>query len=153
MKIQVKKLFICLAIALSAGALGTILSGSTAGSQLLNQPPLYPPGWVFPVIWTVLYLMMGYASYRVLVSGSEDIGLALFVYGLQLIVNLLWPVVFFRLELRLTAFFILVLLWFLILMTIGLFSAIDKLSAQLLIPYLLWVTFAGYLNLEVFRLN
>ncbi len=153
MKIQMKKLLICLAIPLLVGALAAILSGGTAGSQLLNQPPLYPPGWVFPVVWSILYLMMGYASYRVLVSGSENIRLALFVYGAQLFVNLLWPIVFFKLELRLTAFFILLLLLLLILAARGLFSSIDKKAGCLLIPYILWVVYAGYLNLGVFLLN
>ncbi len=153
MKIQMKKLLICLAIPLLAGALAAILSGGTAGSQLLNQPPLYPPGWVFPVVWSILYLMMGYASYRILVSGSENIRLALFVYGAQLFVNLLWPIVFFKLELRLTAFFILLLLLLLILAAWGLFSSIDKKAGCLLIPYILWVVYAGYLNLGVFLLN
>ncbi len=153
MKIQVKKLLICLAIPLFAGALGTIFSGGTAGSQLLNQPAFSPPGWVFPVVWSILYLMMGYASYHVLVSGSEHTDLALFVYGAQLLVNILWPVVFFRFELRLTAFLILVLLGFLILVTWSLFTTADKKAGYLLIPYFLWVIFAGYLNLGAFLLN
>lgn len=156
MKIDWKKLLICLGIPLTVGALaGLISGGGMMDYKTLNQPPLAPPGWLFPVVWTVLYLLMGYASYRVLISGadSEQIRKALILYGVQLFFNFLWPLVFFGLEWRLVAFFILVVLWVLIFLTMRAFSQIDERAGDLLLPYILWVTFAGYLNLGVYFLN
>lgn len=156
MKIQWKKLLISLGIPLAVGGLSALLSGGGMGDYgELNQPPLSPPGWLFPVVWTILYLLMGYASYRVLTSGKDpgQIRRALTLYGAQLAVNFLWPVVFFGLEWRLVAFFLLIVLWALIYLTIRAFSKIDERAGDLLLPYIIWVTFAGYLNLGVYLLN
>lgn len=155
MKIDWKKLLLCLGIPLAVGGLSALVSGGMASYSQLRQPPLSPPGWVFPVAWTVLYLLMGYASYRVLTAGADrqQTRFALIVYGVQLLVNFLWSPVFFGLEWRLTAFWILLMLWVLIYITIRLFSRIDERAGDLLLPYLLWVTFAGYLNLGAFLLN
>lgn len=155
MKSNIKKLLVCLAIPLAVGGLSALISGGMSDFQTLNQPPLSPPGWLFPIVWTILYLLMGYASYRVLVSGKDDtqIRRALIVYGAQLVLNFLWSPVFFGLQWRLTAFFLLIALWLLILLTIRLFSRIDERAGDLLLPYILWVTFAGYLNLGIFLLN
>lgn len=156
MKIDWKKLLLCLGIPLAVGGLAALISGGgMADYKNLNQPPLAPPGWLFPVVWTILYLLMGYASYRVLTSGKapEQIRKALILYGAQLLVNFLWPVVFFGLQWRLVAFFILIALWVLIWLTMRAFTKIDERAADLLLPYILWVTFAGYLNLGVYLLN
>lgn len=155
MKPNIKKLLICLGIPLAVGGLSALIAGGMSDYPMLNQPPLSPPGWLFPVVWTILYLLMGYASYRVLTSGADEsqIKKALILYGLQLFVNFLWSPVFFGLQWRLVAFFLLILLWVLIALTIRGFSAIDERAGDLLIPYLLWVTFAGYLNLAVYWLN
>jgi len=155
MKTSVKKLLLCLGIPLAVGGLSALLSGSMAGYAQLRRPPLSPPGWVFPVVWTVLYLLMGWASYRVLLSDrpKEAKRQALVTYGLQLLVNFLWSPVFFRLELRLTAFLILLALWLLVCVTAHRFSALDEKAGDLLLPYLLWITFAGYLNLGAYILN
>ncbi len=155
MKIQWKKLIVCLLIPLAVGGLATLLSGGMSDYGSFNQPPLSPPGWVFPVVWTILYLLMGYASYRVLVCGAEPekIRKALKLYGAQLALNFLWPIIFFGFDLYLVAFFILIALWVLIFLTIRAFSRLDERAGDLLLPYLLWVTFAGYLNLGVFLLN
>ena len=155
MKIHWKKLIVCLTIALAVGGLATLLSGGMSGDQIVNQPPLSPPGWVFAVVWTILYLLMGYGSYRVLVSGAEQgqIQKALRLYGAQLALNFLWPILFFGFDAYLLAFIVLIGLWVLIFLTIRAFSAIDETAGNLLIPYLLWVTFAGYLNLGVYLLN
>ena len=152
---NLKKRLICLAIPLAVGGLAALLSGGMDSYKVLNQPPLSPPGWVFPIVWTILYLLMGEASYRVLTSGKEkaDIQKALIAYGVQLFLNFLWPLVFFGGQLYLTAFIILILLWIAIFITMRLFSKVDETAGDLLIPYLLWVTFAGYLNLGVFLLN
>lgn len=155
MKIKWKELLICLAIPLAVGGLSALLSGGMSDYQMLNQPPLSPPGWVFPVVWSILYLLMGYASYRVLTSGADrkQIRQALTLYGAQLFFNFLWSPVFFGLEWRLVAFLILIVLWLLIYLTIKAFSEIDEWAGNLLLPYILWVTFAGYLNFGVFLLN
>lgn len=155
MKPDWKKLLISLGIPLAVGGLSALLSGGMMDYGQLQQPPLAPPGWLFPVVWTVLYLLMGYASYRIWTSGAEpqQIRKALLLYGAQLVLNFIWSPIFFGLEWRLVAFFVLLLLWVLIVLTIRAFSKIDERAADLLLPYLLWVTFAGYLNLGVYLLN
>lgn len=155
MKLQWKKLLLCLAIPLAVGGLSALISGGMADYRDLNQPPLAPPGWVFPVVWSVLYLLMGYASYRVLTAGADkqQTKQALIAYGVQLFLNFLWSPVFFGLQWRLTAFWVLLLLWAAIYITIRRFSRIDERAGDLLLPYILWVTFAGYLNLGVYFLN
>jgi len=156
MKIRWKKLIICLAIPLLVGGAAALLSGTgMAQYSALRQPPFSPPGWLFPVVWTILYLLMGYASYRVLVSGAEpeEIKRALSLYGAQLALNFLWPLIFFGLEMYLLAFIVILALWVLIFLTINAFSDIDETAGNLLLPYILWVTFAAYLNVGVYLLN
>lgn len=150
-----KKILICLAIPLAAGGLATLLSGGMDSYKVMNQPPLSPPGWIFPVVWTILYLMMGYASYRIAQSNvpKEDRKKALTFYGIQLFLNFLWPIVFFGLQWYFAAFLLLLVLWAFIYLTMHFFEGIDETAEALLIPYLLWVTFAGYLNLGVALLN
>ncbi len=156
MKIQWKKLLICLAIPLAVGGLSAFLSMDAMKSfSSLNQPPLSPPAWAFGVVWTILYLLMGLASYLVATAGGHRIetNQALAVYGLQLAVNFFWSLIFFNCRAYLFAFIWLLLLWVLIVITLRRFAAIRPLAGWLLIPYLLWVTFAGYLNLGIYLLN
>lgn len=155
MKLQWKKLIISLIIPLAVGGLATALSGGMMDYGQLNQPPLSPPGWLFPIVWTALYLMMGYASYRIWVSDvpADSKRRALGMYAIQLFLNFLWPILFFRFDLYLASFFLLLLLWLAIFITMRLFTNIDERAADLLLPYLLWVSFAGYLNLGVYFLN
>lgn len=156
MKRDWKYLLICLAIPLGVGGLAALLTGGSMKDYAsFVQPPLSPPGWVFPVVWTVLYLLMGYCSYLVATAEASPIEKfrALSVYGLQLVVNFIWPLVFFRAQLFLAALFVLLALWLLVFLTMRLFSAIDTRAGTLMLPYLLWVTFAGYLNYGVWRLN
>lgn len=155
MKTNWKKLLIYLAIPLATGGLAALLSGGMDTYKTLNQPPLSPPGWLFPIVWTLLYLLMGYASYRIGVSDAarEERKKALTFYGIQLFLNFLWPILFFRFEAYWLAFFVLLALWVFIYLTMHLFSNIDEIAEDLLIPYLLWVTFAGYLNLGVALIN
>ena len=155
MKTNWKRLIINLVIPLAAGGLSALLAGGMDTYKTLNRPPLSPPGWIFPIVWTILYLLMGYGAYRVQIPGKDgkNIRAAMIFYGLQLFVNALWSPVFFGLQWRLTAFVILVSLGVLIYITMRLFSEIDELAGDLLLPYILWVTFAGYLNLGIFLLN
>lgn len=155
MKGNWKKLLLFLAIPLAVGGLSALVSGGMGMYQELVKPPLSPPGWLFPIVWSVLYLLMGWASYRVYTWGQDRQAVkgALILYGVQLAVNFLWPVVFFRFGLLLTAFLVLLVLWVLVFFTMRAFSRIDETAGDLLIPYFLWVTFAGYLNLGFFLLN
>ena len=155
MKTDWKKRLICWAIPLAIGGLAALLSGGMASYKMLNQPPLSPPGWIFPIVWTILYLLMGEASYRIYDSGKDIVLIrsALKAYAVQLALNFIWPLVFFGLEMYLLAFFILIALWIAIFITPRRFSMVDESAANFLIPYLLWVTFAGYLNFGVFLLN
>lgn len=156
MKIKWKPFILCIAIPLIIGGLSGIISSSSMDQfAQLNQPAFSPPGWLFPVVWTILFLLMGLASYLVIVSDRTNklIIPAITVYSVQLIFNFFWPIWFFNLGLYSFAFIWLVILWILILITIILFYQISKPAAYLMIPYLLWVTFAGYLNLGVALLN
>ena len=155
MKRKWKSLLISLAIPLAAGGASTLLGGGMDNYTNLNQPPLSPPGWVFPVVWSMLYLLMGYASYRIYGSEADrhEKRKALTFYGIQLLLNFLWPVVFFGLQWYWAAFVVLLGLWVMIYLTMHLFGLIDDTAENLLIPYLLWVTFAGYLNLGVALMN
>ena len=156
MKIDKKRLIICLAIPLVVGgAAGLLTMNSMEAFEALNQPPLSPPGWLFPVVWTVLYVLMGIASYLVSVSDAphEEKARALWTYGIQLAFNFLWPIAFFNLKWYLFAFLWLVILWILILITALRFGRIRRPAGYLLVPYLLWVAFAGYLNLGIYLLN
>lgn len=153
MKYQWKKLIICLVIPLAVGSLSAFLTRNSMETfESINKPILAPPAWLFPVVWTILYILMGIASYLVLTSGKEN-RTALIVYSIQLVFNFLWSIIFFNLELYLFAFIWLVLLWLLILETAILFYQISKSAGYLMLPYLLWVTFAGYLNYFIYLLN
>ena len=150
-----KNFYIALGIPLAVGGLAALLSGGMGNFETMNKPPLSPPGWVFPVVWTILYLLMGYSSYRIYTSKapSHKIRSALKLYIAQLAVNFLWPIVFFGFSQYLAAFFVLLALWLLIFWTIQRFTKIDTKAGDLLLPYLIWVTFAGYLNLGIYLLN
>jgi Tryptophan-rich sensory protein (mitochondrial benzodiazepine receptor homolog) len=153
-KVQWKPLIISLMISLGTGFLsGFVNKNSVKGFETLVKPPLTPPSFVFPIAWTILYILMGISAYLVYISCSEYREKALRVYLAQLIVNFLWTIVFFNLEMRLLAFIWLLILWVLIIRMIRLFYKVDPLAAYLQIPYLIWVTFAGYLNLATYLLN
>ncbi|MCI9449379.1 MAG: tryptophan-rich sensory protein [Clostridiales bacterium] len=153
MKIQWKKLILCIAIPLAVGGLSALLTrGSMEIFQSLNKPTLSPPGWLFPIVWTILYILMGIASYLVLTSEKTNRS-ALTVYGIQLVFNFFWSIIFFNLEAYLFSFIWLIILWILIFITMIMFFGISEPAGYLLLPYLLWVTFAGYLNFYIYLLN
>ncbi len=153
MKVQWKNLVTCIAIPLAVGSLSALLTqNSMEVFASINKPVLAPPGWLFPVVWTFLYILMGIASYLVLTSEKPN-GTALTLYGIQLVFNFLWSVIFFNMGLYLFAFIWLILLWLLILKTAIKCYQISKPAGYLMIPYLLWVIFAGYLNFSIYLLN
>lgn len=136
-----------------AGALSALLSGGFSDFfDKYARPPLQPPIWVFPVVWTILYAVMGYSAYRISKSGEAAKG-ALAVYWIQLGVNFLWSIVFFRFEALWAAFAVIILLLVLIIVMILMFRKLDPIAALINIPYLLWVTFASYLNFMTAFIN
>lgn len=148
-----KKLLASLAVPLAVGGLSALLTKDSMETfDSLNKPALSPPGWLFPVVWTVLFVLMGIACYIVVTAGGGNRA-ALTLYGVQLLFNLLWSLIFFRAGAYLAAFIWLILLWLLILATTVLFYRISKPAGILMLPYLLWVTFAGYLNISIYLLN
>lgn len=154
LKIQWKTLFLSLLISMGTGGLSALLTRD--GMQIygeLNKPPLSPPGWVFGVVWTILYFLMGISAYIVYTSHSSEREPALRLYAAQLIVNFFWSIFFFNIRAYWFAFAWLVLLWVLLIAMIARFSKVEKWAGYLQIPYLLWVTFAGYLSFSVALLN
>lgn len=140
---------------LLVGGLGILLSGGIDNYAVVNRPPLSPPAWLFPVVWTVLYVLMGEAAFRIHMADADQTRKkkALTAYGVQLVLNLLWPIVFFGGQKYLAAFVVIIALWVAIFITLRRFVQIDERAGDLLIPYFIWVTFAAYLNLGVFLLN
>ena len=157
MQHKTRSLLAALAIPLAVGGLSAWLTrtGMDNFYRSVRQPPLSPPAWLFPVAWTLLYLLMGLASWLVYTDRRHPLGRrpALTLYGVQLGFNFLWSLLFFSLRAWLGAFVWLVILWVLILLTLRRFGRIDRRAGWLLVPYALWVAFAGYLNLGVFLLN
>ena len=124
MKIKWKTLLICIAIPLLVGGLaGFISRGSMVAFEALKQPPLSPPGWVFPVVWTILYILMGIASYIILTSNApqKDLDKAMSLYKWQLLFNFFWSIWFFNLQLYFFSFLWIIVLWLLIFAVIILF--------------------------------
>ena len=148
-----KNLITAVAIPLAVGGLSAwITMDGMKAFEAVNQPPLTPPMWLFPVVWSILFVLMGIASYLVVMQKGEDTK-ALTLYTVQLIFNFFWSIWFFNLGWYLFAFLWLVALWILILATTVAFYRIAKPAAWLMLPYLVWVAFAGYLNLGVWWLN
>ena len=148
-----KNLITAVAIPLAVGGLSAwITKDGMKAFETVNQPPLTPPMWLFPVVWSILFVLMGIASYLVVMQKGEDTK-ALTLYTVQLIFNFFWSIWFFNLGWYLFAFLWLVALWILILATTVAFYRISKPDAWLMLPYLVWVAFAGYLNLGVWWLN
>lgn len=155
-KIKIKQLILAVALPLAIGGLAAFLTkDSMCIFNAVRKPPLAPPDWLFPVVWTALYILMGVASYLVYTSdaSSPRKDRALSFYAIGLGVNFLWPIIFFNLQMYLAAFLVLILLWLLIVICIVLFYYILDTAGKLLIPYLLWVSFAGYLNLGIYLMN
>ena len=151
-----KALIICLLLPLADGGLAAELTqGRMEQFAALVQPPLSPPGWVFPVVWSALYLLMGAASFLVWKADAPQAEKtrALVLYGVQLAVNFAWPLLFFRAGLYGFALVWLALLLFLVIETAFAFGCIDRRAVWLLTPYLLWLLFAAYLNAGVWLLN
>ena len=155
MKAETKTLIKAIAIPLVVGGISGFLSRN--GMEIfdtLNKPPLSPPGWLFPVVWTILYALMGVSAARVwLTKESEARSRGLNLYVAQLIVNFFWSLIFFNAQAFGFALLWLLLLWALVFLMVRQFHRVDRLAALLQIPYLIWLTFAAYLNFGVWILN
>ncbi len=147
-------LIIAILIPLAVGAVSAYISrGGMEAYKMVEQPPLSPPDIVFPIVWTILYTLMGISSYMIYTSDSGEKDNALKWYGIQLTLNFFWSIIFFRFMLFLPAFIWLVLLIIAIGIMIYKFYGIKPLAAYLNVPYILWCIFAAYLNLGVYILN
>ena len=144
---------ICIALPLLVGVISALLTRSGMESfDTIVKPLLSPPAWLFPIVWTILYVMMGVASYLVLTSEKLRTN-ALYAYSIQLFLNFFWAILFFNLQNYALSFVWLVLLWIAVLVTTVRFFRIRLVAGALMIPYLVWITFAGYLNLMIAILN
>lgn len=137
-----------LIIVIIASSTGAIFKPD-AWYRNLDKPGWTPRDWVFPVVWSVLYVLMAYAAWRV--WQVDGIGLALGLWGVQLALNMLWSLVFFGMKQVGLAFVELVALWLAVAAMIVAFAQVDLLSGLILLPYLLWVTIAGVLNFSILR--
>ena len=141
-------------LALTVGGLSALaIANNMNVYDKINAPPLSPPGWLFPVVWTILFILMGISSAIIFTSKSKQKDDALFIYAVSLVLNFSWSIFFFNILSFIVSFIILVALWLSIIITIIKYYKINKLAAWLQLPYLLWVTFAGYLNFAIILLN
>lgn len=154
---KIKPYVISILISVGVGALSALLtSGSMDIYSELKTPPASPPALLFPIVWTVLYVLMGISAaiiYGYRSEMPEKVRSALTTYGLSLAVNFFWSIIFFNLRLLLLSFVWLLLLLYLIIKTIVQYRPINSLAAYLQIPYALWVAFAGYLSFGIWFLN
>lgn len=157
MKKTVKSYVISILIALAVGGLSAFFTRNSMDLyEDIITPPLAPPSILFPIVWTVLYILMGISAaivYNDRNASTAQKNSALYTYGLSLIVNFFWSIIFFNMRAFLFSFIWLILLLFLIVRTIMKYYKISPLAAYLQIPYVLWVTFAGYLNFAIWYLN
>lgn len=155
-RISVWSLIIALVIPLLVGGLSaTISAKGMANYGTMDKPPLSPPAWLFSVAWTLLYVMMGLASYFIYDSEaySFDKSTAMKLYVIQLAMNFLWAIVFFNWGLYFIAFIWLLVLWCVSILCAAYFFKINRTAGWLFVPYIAWLTFAAYLNLGTVILN
>lgn len=155
MNINWKYLILSIGISVGIGMIAAVLTmNSMEIYHELTKPVFSPPSWLFSVVWGGLYILMGVSAYLIYLSDeSQERKQALSIYGIQLLVNFCWPIVFFIFHQYLWAFIVLVILWVFILLMLLRFAEINRAASKLQIPYFIWVTFAGYLNLMIYLLN
>lgn len=150
-----KRTFIInLIIPLLVGGLSAWLTRQQMETYMhLNKPLLSPPGWLFPIVWTFLYILMGISSYMIYISQDDRRENALIIYTFQLFINFCWPLFFFNLHNYFIALMILLVLIVTVIYMMILFKQINKTSFYLNIPYIVWLFFALYLNFMIFINN
>ena len=155
---EIGRYAIAILIPLLIGGLSALITKNGMESfKELNQPFLSPPSWLFPVVWTILYILMGISSYLIYKNKNvffyKERDNALILYIVQLIFNFVWSILFFNMRSFTFAFIWLIILWILVLLLMINAKKVNKIAFYLLIPYILWITFAGYLNLMISVLN
>lgn len=153
---KITEMLIFIVAAELAGALSALFAGNSSSFYSeLTKPPLSPPGWLFPVIWPILYALMGLSVFLIFTSNgtSKEKRTAYRIYAAQLLVNFTWSIVFFRLRMIELSVAVILLLLVLIIVMIAVFRKIRPISAFLNVPYLLWTIFASYLNIGILILN
>lgn len=155
---DIKHIIIAILIPITIGLISAILTkNGTNAFKTLNKPTLSPPAIVFPIAWTILYILMGIASYFLYKNEdyltSNNRRKALILYAIQLFFNFFWSIIFFNLKAYYFAFFWLLIMWILILLLLINSEKVDKKAFYLLLPYMIWTTFAGYLNIMIAILN
>lgn len=157
MKNKIKNYAVSIAISLGTGILSALVTmGNMDLYSEITRPPLSPPSILFPIVWTILYTLMGISAtmiYEEKDAQSDEVKSVLTVYAISLFLNFFWSIIFFNMRAFLFSFIWLVALWISILITIIKSYRIKPIAGILQIPYLLWVTFAGYLNLAIYILN
>lgn len=151
LKFNLLKFLLCILITEGAGVIGSIATVSSVKNWYVTdliKPAFNPPSWVFGPVWTLLFFLMAIALYLVWTKKNN-----LFWFWVQLILNILWSFLFFGLHSPLLAFYEIVFLWVAIFITIIKFWSYNKKAGILLLPYLIWVSFASFLNLSISRLN
>ena len=155
-RLSVITLIFALFIPLLVGGISAALSRQGMSMYAtMEKPPLSPPAWVFSVAWTILYLMMGLAAYFVIESehNTQAKAMALIIYALQLAMNFMWSIMFFNWGAYLAAFVWLIVMWAMVIVCAVRFYSISKIATYLFIPYILWLTFAAYLNMGAYVLQ
>ena len=153
LKINIRKIILYILIPVLLGGLVGLLTGAGDNYKDLVQPSFAPPSIIFPIVWTILYILMGISSYIISSSNRYLKREALVIYYFQLFINLLWSFIFFVFNWYFIAFIWILILIYLVYRMIKEFYSISKVSAYLQIPYLLWLIFASVLNLSIFLLN
>ena len=151
-----KTIILQVVLALLAGGLASLLGGDTASLyQRLTPPPWAPPGWVFPVVWTILYALMGISAYLIHIEPKETEGrrTALTTYWVQLMINFSWSIVFFRFELLWGSVAVILALLVAVIVMVVRFRRISAAAAYINIPYILWLLLATYLNIATAVIN
>ncbi|MBQ3309327.1 tryptophan-rich sensory protein [Candidatus Saccharibacteria bacterium] len=159
---QIWRIVLAIAVPLGGGFLISLVSGDAMSKfSEFNQPPLAPPAWLFPVAWTILYVLMGIASYLIWKKGYNSkkaaeksaSKTALVIYAVQLVFNFVWTPLFFNLGWYWPAFIWLMVMWILIITLMAKTYKLSRSAFWLLLPYLIWCTFAAYLNCGIAILN
>jgi len=154
---KILKLVASILVCQGAGVVGSLFTSPAISGwyATLQKPSFNPPNWIFAPVWTLLFLLMGVSLYLIWSKGlgNKKTKTAVFIFGVQLILNIVWSIIFFGLQSPLYAFIEIIILWLAILLTIISFSKISKTAAYLLLPYILWVSFAAILNFSIMIIN
>ncbi|MBN1929619.1 MAG: tryptophan-rich sensory protein [Chlorobiaceae bacterium] len=154
---KIVTLALCIGLCLAVGFAGSAFTPEPGSwyYTTLNKPSWNPPDWLFPPVWTILFIMMGTALAKVLGAGWEknEVKAGVVLFAIQLILNLGWSASFFGMQSPLAGLVVIALLWMFIVMTMVAFSRVSKPASLLLVPYLCWVSFASYLNFTILQLN